>query len=246
MDLEPVISQDILLLSPPCKQMCVAQGPEDKLQCVYWYSEHLQRSGAFCSLFFSTSSPSPSPALLLVTGWWDETRALDSRAAEQQAEDAGRVSRECSGRGAAARGQDPGPVSGHPHAAAAAGWARAGPVRSSREQASVCLPSKTLLSPVLGSSAALRRWVSAPQLSWWWPHCVLHQPAAVADQLQLLSPFSAAAQPPPARWIPRNSEISQFSTWPPPLPQSWGVQWCYKYQEVHYNLIKPIGTSEKM
>ena len=76
MDLEPVISQDILLLSPPCKQMCVAQGPEDKLQCVYWYSQHLQRSGAFCSLFFSTSSPSPSPSPALLCCWWrdDETR----------------------------------------------------------------------------------------------------------------------------------------------------------------------------
>ena len=195
MDLETVISQDILLLSPPRVNKCVSPGSGGQtavclLVLVQWTS-----AKKWNILFFVLFNIQPQPQPQICCwwrGWGDETRALDSRAVEQQAEDAGpgvprmqRARRRCSGPG-------PGPSLGTPARGSSAGWALGGPVRSSLEQASVCLPSKTLLSPVLGSSAALRRWVSAPQLSWW-PHCVLHQPAAVADQLQLLSPFSAAS-----------------------------------------------------
>ena len=94
-----------------------------------------------CSFQHPAPAPSPSPALLLVTGWWDETRALDSRAVEQQAEDAGRgvprmqrARRRCSGPG-------PGPSLGTP-ARGSSGGLGAGRAGTQFPGTGECLPSE--------------------------------------------------------------------------------------------------------
>ena len=52
--------------------MCVAQGPEDKLQCVYCLLVQSTSAKKWSILFFVLFNiqpqPQPSPALLLVTG----------------------------------------------------------------------------------------------------------------------------------------------------------------------------------
>ena len=193
MDLEPVISQDILLLSPPHVNKCVSPRVR-RTNCSVFASASTVNICKEVEHFVLCSFQHPAPSSAAGVGD-DETRRepLTVEQWSSRPRMRGGVSRECSGRGAAARGQDPGPVSGHPHAAAAlAGrWAGRYAVPWNRRVSAFRVKHYWVQF-----SEAARRYVAGSPLRSWavvWPHCVLHQPAAVADQLQLLSPFSAAS-----------------------------------------------------